>query len=174
MANGDGRKALPRSKRDTVAKRFFLEGSLYKVLSANRAQDIVIVWDYNEGKRKAFVWTDIKKRKKKAYSVVQVGELLDRSKNTIKKDIVTGRIKTPMRACEPSSKRTIGTYFFTEQDILDYHDYLSGVTYYGNKKTFHKNMISKVELRALMADDVMKYVKNKQGEFVPIWKEIDW
>jgi hypothetical protein len=35
-------------------------------------------------------------------------------------------------------------------------------------------MPSKAELRALMRHDTMTYVKNADGEFTPVWKEVDW
>lgn len=173
MADGNGRASRSSPKRNAVRKYFFLEGRLYKVLSITRAQDIVIVWDFKETKRKAFVWTDVKRRRKRAFTMQETGQLLGRNRVTIQRDILAGRIKAPQQANQPGSRRT-GRYYFSDEDILAYHDYMQTIVPGTGLGKLHKNMISKTELRALMNSDVVTYVKNSEGEFIPIWKEIDW
>src|SRR6185312_16183895 len=142
MANENRGKSRSRTRSLAVRKKFFLEGSLYKVLSINRAQDIVIVWDFTNKKRKSFVWTDIRKRRERAFTISEVSEYLTRHRVTIERDILAGRIRTPQRAQEPGSSKP-GRYYFSEKDVFEYHDYISKIVPGTGLGLLHKNMISK-------------------------------
>ena len=61
MASKTGRSTT------TQLRYFYLNGKLHKVLRRSRAQDLIVAWDYQQGKRVAFSLTDVNKNKQHAY-----------------------------------------------------------------------------------------------------------
>lgn len=178
MAMEEGTK--PRQRRIRKPSRlryFYLEGDLHKVLSVIRAQDFAICWNYPQGKRVGYVWSDVRRNHKKAFNLQQVSKMIGRHYITLKRDILDGKIKPPQKTYALNANKTPGTYYMSEQDVYDLHDYLLSV-HVGRPrkdgKVTIRDMPSKAELRAMMKHDIVTYVKTAEGEFVPVWKEQDW
>ena len=178
MAMEDGTKPRQRRKRKPARLRYFyLNGDLHKVLSVTRAQDLAICWNFPEGKRCGYVWSDIRKRHGKAFPLRKVAEMLGRRYDTVKRDIMYGRIRRPQRIYTMDGNRNPGAHYMSENDVYEYHDYLLTI-HHGRPRNDGKitpyDMPSKMELRAMMRHDIVQYVKTENGEFVPVWKEQDW
>ncbi|QGH79382.1 hypothetical protein SEA_LIMPID_49 [Streptomyces phage Limpid] len=156
---------------------FYLNGDLHKVLSVTRAQDFVVCWNFPQGKRVGYVWSDVRKNHGKAFRLQQVAEMIGRHYITIKRDILEGRIKAPQRIYAFNENRTPGAYYMSEEDVYALHDYMM-TTHIGRPrgdgKVTVRDMPSKAELRAMMKHDLVTYVKTKDGDFVPVWKEQNW
>ena len=56
-----------RGSASTRLRYFYLNGKLHKLLRRSRAEDLVIAWDYELGKRVAYSLTDVNKNKQHAY-----------------------------------------------------------------------------------------------------------
>jgi len=170
---GKGTRARKRNR----LRYFYLNGDLHKVLSINRAQDLVVSWHYKEGKRKAYVWSDARKRLGKAFPISQVSKMIQRHHVIIEKYILEGKIRPPERIYTLDEKRTPGKYMFSEKDVYELHDYLLTV-HIGRPRKDGKitpgRMPSRAELRAMMTHDTTVYVKQEDGTFTPVWKEMDW
>jgi hypothetical protein len=177
MAMEERKPARRSSKRSKPTLRyFFLDGDLHKVLSVTRAQDLVVCWNYPKERRVGYIWSDVKRRHEKAFTMQQVGKMLGRHRVTIEKDIIYGNIRRPQRSYTLPGKHP-KTHYFTEKDILDFHDYLLTVNVgrpRADGKITPKDMVSRNELKAMMKNDVMTYVKNDDGEFIPVWREQGW
>jgi hypothetical protein len=72
---------------------FYLDGKLYKTLHRNRAEDLIIVWDYLLEKRVAYSLSDVQKNRTHAYTVTQAAKMINRSVDTIKRHWRDGDIK---------------------------------------------------------------------------------
>lgn len=169
------RKAKKRRLRYFYIK---VEGDLHlhKVLFVNRAQDLVWAWDYVEHGRRMYVFSDVLKTMQHAFSVTEVAEILGRHRMTIDGYIREEKIQAPQRIYDLEG-RTPGKYFFSEDDVLGLHDYLSE-KHIGNPRkdglTSNKLKMNKSELRALVQQGQVLYTTDEKGNFVPIWKEQVW
>ncbi len=156
---------------------FYLNSDLYRVIRVIRAEDSVEAWNYREGKSYLYVWSDVRKRMQNAFTITQVGKMLDRHRVQINNDILSGQIKVPQRAYSLDGNKIPGKYLLSESDVLDLHDYLLTIHIGRPRKDGQitpAKMPSKAELKALMRYDTMVYVKNASGEFTQVWKEVDW
>lgn len=156
---------------------FYLDDHLHKVLSINHPNDICIAWNYPEGRRVMFVWSDLRRRYGRAFTLTQVTGLINRHRVNVEKYMLEGKIARPQRIYSLDENRRPGKYFFSEKDVYALHDYLLTV-HIGRPRKDGKitpgRLPSKAELRAMMRHDVQMYAKTENGEFVPVWKEIDW
>jgi hypothetical protein len=169
------------TKRKSQKKRkfryFFLHGELHKILRLSRPDDMVFAWSYPQSKRVAYVWTDVQKNMQHAYKVPQVAEMLNRHPNIIKHHMREGSIKTIQKTYSIDERKRPGDYFFSEDDIKALHNHLMN-THRGRPRSDGKitpsNLPTKVELEAMLSQEVILYVKTKDGEFSPVWKQPDW
>lgn len=177
MAARAGERTRQRGRPNKRVKYFYLNSDLHKVLRIVRAQDYVEAWSYREGKVKGYVWSDVRKRMENAIPLMKVSELIGRHRVQIENYILRGNIRTPQRLYSLDESRKPGKYMFSESDVMDLHDYLLTV-HIGRPRAdgriTPKNMPSKSELRAMMRHDTVTYVKTSDGEFTPVWKEVDW
>ena len=156
---------------------FYLNEKLHKTISVNRSDNLLVAWDYKEGKRVAYVLSDAYRHRQRAYTTTQVAQMLDRHYDTIIRHIDAGSIPYPQHAYSLNGKRRIIRYLFSENDIRQIHDFLKTV-HIGrprhDEKITNSNMISNAELEALLRNSTVLYTKTGDGEFVPVWKQPEW
>jgi hypothetical protein len=154
-------------KRNRTQKKFryfFLNNKLHKVIRMSRSKDQVVAWCYDDKKRLLYSYIDVQKNMQNAYTVKQVGQLLNRHKITLEEYILQGKISEPKRIYpigNPDSKWS--QFMFSESDILKIHEYILEA---GNTK----NIPSRSELIALLKNNMILYTKTEDGKFVPVWK----
>ena len=171
---------MDRKKRSNSATRlryFYLNGKLHKVIKRSRAEDLLIAWDYLLEKRVAYNLGDVNKNKQHAYPISEVVKIIGKHEDTIKMHLYRGNIKTPQQAYSLNGNRTPGKYYWSEDDIREMHDFF---------KTVHRgrpridggitpgDMPSRSEIEAMMKQESILYVKNNEGEFIPVWKQPEW
>jgi hypothetical protein len=161
----------------TRLRYFYLNSKLHKVLRRSRAEDLIVAWDYQMGKRVAYSLADVNKNKQHAYPIKEVVQLIGKHEDTIKMHLYRGDLKFPQRVYSLNGNKTPGKYFWSEDNIREMHDFF---------KTVHRgrpridggitpgNMPSRSELEAMMKQENILYVKNNDGEFVPVWKQPEW
>jgi hypothetical protein len=158
---------MARIKRNAARKKFlyfFLNKKLHKVLRSSRAKDELIAWCYLDKKRVLYSYSQVNKYMENAYSMVQVGEILNKHKITIEDYILEGKIKEPQRIYpigKPESKWS--KYMFSESDIYDLHEFILDSGHAGQ-------LPSKAELIAILKNNLILYTKTEEGRFVPVWK----
>ena len=158
-------------------KYFYINAELHKILRVNRAEDMVFAWNYPQGKRVAYVWSDVQKNMQHAYRVPQVGQMLNRHPNIIKNYIKSGNIKPVQKTYSIDDRRASGVYYFSEDNIKELHSYLMTV-HRGRPRLdgeiVSSNLPTKAELEAMIKQETILYVKTKDGDFSPVWKQPDW
>jgi len=167
-------------KRDNSASRlryFYLNGRLHKVLRRSRAEDLLIAWDYQSGKRVAYSLADVNKNKQHAYPISEVVKIIGKHEDTIKLHIYRGSLKAPQQSYSLNGNKTPGKYYWSEDDIRDMHDFFKTV-HRGRPRSDGKitigDMPSRAEIEAMMKQENILYVKNNEGEFIPVWKAPEW
>ena len=158
---------MARIKRNATRKKFlyfFLNKKLHKVLRSSHAKDELVAWCYSDKKRVLYSYSQVNKYMENAYSMVQVGKILNRHKITIEDYILDGKIKEPERLYpigNPSSKWS--KYMFSESDVYDIHEFILDSGYSSATP-------SKAELVAILKSNLILYTKTEDGSFVPVWK----
>jgi hypothetical protein len=172
-ARADARK---RNRRRSL-NYFFHEDRLHKVLFISRPMDLMYAWSYDERKRVAFVYSHIKKTHERAFTMLEVCDMVNRSREAIAKYIINGHIAKPPMTYTLDGTFRPSKYMWREKDVLALHDYLVTV-HYGRAR--NDGLITpyptptKAELRAMMRHDVVYYVENSKGEKVKAFKEPVW
>jgi hypothetical protein len=122
---------MVREKGKRARKKFlyfFLNDKIHKVIKSSKARDELIAWCYPDKKRVLYSYSQVNKYKENAYTVKQVGELLNKHKITIEEYILNGKIKTPQRVYPISNPDSQWSKFMLrESDILDLHQYILDV-----------------------------------------------
>lgn len=171
---------MVKQKRAKIQRRilyFYLNDCLHKTLQINRTDDTIIAFNFAEGKRVAYNYTDVKKNRKHAYLISEVAKLMNRHIDTIKRHLRNGDIKKPQQSYALDDKSRLGRYYFSEKDIKEIRDFLKTV-HIGRPRidgnVTPSNIPSTAELEALLRNETVLYVKDKDGEFVPVWKAPEW
>lgn len=166
-----------RGSSATRIRYFYLNNRLHKVLRRSRAEDLIVAWDYQEGKRVAYSLADVNKNKQHAYPMSQVVKIIGKHEDTIKLQMYKGNLKYPQQAYSLNGNKTPGKYFWSEDDIRAMHDFFKTV-HRGRPRKDGRitpgDMPSRAEIEANIRQDNILYVKNEDGTFVPVWKAPEW
>jgi asparagine N-glycosylation enzyme membrane subunit Stt3 len=156
---------------------FYLNDALHRSLKVNRSEDTIIAFNFVEGKRVAYNYSDVQKNKKHAYSISEVAKLINRHSDTIKRHIRSGDLTKPQQAYAIEDKTKLSRYYFTDADIRNMREFFKTVHIGRPRKDGEitaSNIPSKVELEALLRNETVLYVKGDSGDFVPVWKQPEW
>ena len=99
-----------KTRRDSATRLryFYLNGKLHKVLRRSRAEDLLIAWDYELGKRVAYSLADVNKNKQYAYPISEVVKILGKHEDKIKWHMYKGDIKFPQQCYSLNGNKTPG------------------------------------------------------------------
>jgi len=158
---------MVREKRQGPRKKllyFFLNEKIHKVIKSSKAKDELIAWCYPDKKRVMYSYSQVKNNMSGAYSVIQVAKMLNRTRVSIQRYILDGKISQPQKLYSignpdgPWSK-----IMLSESDIYQLHQFVLEAGY-------TKDFPSRAELTALLKHNLILYTKTEEGNFVPIWK----
>jgi hypothetical protein len=165
-------------------KRFFINGDFHEIINVNKAAGMIKAYNYNSESVSNYTITDYKKFRQQAYTIGNVSRLVGRDVTSIWKAIDRGDVSKPYML--PINKDAgkgkfavgrSGVYYFSEDNIYEIRDYFANV-HKGRPRADGAVTSYKVpsieELDALLGKREMIYVKNKDGEYVPIWKRVDF
>lgn len=166
--------------RKNVRKKFryfFINSELHKILRVSRPEDIVFAWNYKQGKRVAYVWTDVQKNMQHAYSLTQVSGILNRHKKILRDHILEQKFSGVEMTYSIDERKSPGVYYISEDGIRQIYDYLKTLSRgrpRNDGETVVWNLPTKAELDAILRQEIVLYVKNENGEFTPVWKQPEW
>ena len=171
MAGKEGTATNVR-KKSRPLRYFYLNGNLHKKLHINRATDTIIAWCYPEHRRVAYTYSDVRRQKEPAFTTIQVGKMLNRSRVTIERAMLNGNIEKPQRTYGLNERKNGYAFYWCEKDVLAAHEYFSTV-HIGRPRAdgivTPAPMPTVRELRAMMRDEEIFYVKHGDT-FVPTWR----
>lgn len=172
MASQDG---APANKQRL--NLFFLNDKLHKKLRITRAEDKIETWCYPDSRRVAYTYSDVKKNMKPAYSTKQVAEMLGKSIQTIKNILKAGAVEEPAVMYTLSANRHKFAYRWNEEMIMNLHSYMLSV-HRGRPRKDGRITPQKLptarELRAMIRQEQVLYVKMADGSFRPTWQAEDF
>lgn len=171
MADASGRQATKR------LNHFFLNDKLHKKLRILRAADSIETWCYPDSRRVTYTYTDVKKHMQPAYSTKQVAEMLGKNPETIMNALRAGGIEEPAVAYTLTTRKHKYGYRWNEEHIMALHKYLLSI-HRGRPRKDGKVTPQKLptarELRAMIRQETVLYVKQADGSFVPTWQAEDY
>lgn len=166
LANG---KSLSKEVKRGITKIYFLNGELYKIIKADRSSNICHLYNFQTEEVKKFLYSDFKKFRKPAYRIGKASKLLNRHPDRIRRAIWGGQVTKPLLVKRGES----GTYWFSEENIHELRDFFANVHRGRPRKDgiiVSHNVPTKDELDALLGNKEMLYIKNKNGDFIPVWR----
>jgi len=150
---------------------------LHTRLHINRGADTIITWCYPLGKRVAYTYSDVKKRKAPAFTTQEVCDMLMRTRRVLQDAITNGDISEPQYTYGLNEHRRKFKYMWSEQNIMEAHAFLSTV-HRGRPrkdgKVTPQRLPTARELRAMIRQEHILYVQGDDGEFRPVWRAPDF
>ena len=156
---------------------FYLNGNLHRRLHINRGADIIEAWCYPLAKRVAYTYTDTRDRYEPAFKTPEVCQMLNRGHDHMRHAIMDGNVEPPQNTYTLDSNRHMLKYMWDEKSIMKARDYFASQHYGRPRKDGRitpKPIPTVRELRAMIRQEQVVYVKNEAGEFVPAWKAQDF
>lgn len=157
----------PRHRR-----KFFINGELHHIIHINIPADIVTAFNYRQDKIFRYPWKATKRSMSRAYSIGEVARIVKRHPDRIRFGISNGDIP------EPQKSGKTGKRYFMSEEILNIQDHFANV-HFGRPRndgaiTPKRNTVTKEEVDARLGHREVLYVKNDDGNFIPIWRTIDF
>lgn len=179
------------TKRKGMPMWFFVDKQLHKRLKVDRSNDLILCWNFGEGKRVVYTLSSTKIKMRPCFSTNQAAEFLGKTKWLLLKYIQLGMLPTPIQALMPGQKKRQTTrYRWSEDDIMaardffatrkenpadyDIAEYMGKGPNVGWQNPVKGEVPTRRELRALMNNEEILYVKGKDGEFLPTWRAKDF
>ena len=153
---------------------FFFHGDLHKKIHINRGADVITAWNYRAGRTLKYSYADVKKHGERAFTTTQVCKLVQRGRTAVEMAIINGHIREPQYNYKlgPNPDKRKFAYYWCEKDILDLHAYLSTVHRGRPRKdglTTTVGLPTASELRAMIRHNLVTYVKDDDGNFIPTY-----
>lgn len=176
--DNEGGGSVPTGKRYGVLKtpkrrrKIFINGELHHIIHINRPADVATTWNYRQDKMVRYPYKTMKKHAKKAYLINEVAKMVSRHPDRVRVAIYEGGIKRPQQS-GPNGK-----FYFNEDDILDIQDYFANVHYGRPRKDgaitpLHRT-VTREEVDASLGRRDVLYVQKDDGEFIPVWRTIEF
>jgi hypothetical protein len=156
---------------------FFINNKLIKVVRISRAENLIEYYNIIDGKRQVMLYSDFKKHKKRAYTVIDTARLLNRHDADLRKQMYCGKIPMPIGNQLNGIREFRKKSYYSEDQIFEIRNILSRIHRGRPRKDggVTNNLIpSEAELRSKMGDAIMLYTRTKDGNFIPVWSEETW
>jgi len=172
-----------KSKEDSLAlvrankTIFFINDKLVKIVRISRSENLIEYYNIIDGKRQVMLYSDFKKHKKRAYTVVDTARLLNRHDADLRKQMYIGRIPMPMGNQLNGIREFRKKSYYSEDQIFEIRSILSKIHRGRPRKdggVTNNSIPSEAELRSRMGDAIMLYTKTQDGQFIPVWAEETW
>ena len=153
-------------------RKVFINDELHHIIHINLPADIVTTFNYKQDKIVKYPYKAMKKNMKKAYTIGDVAKIVKRHPDRIRWAIRNGELPDVQKS------GIYGNKYWREEDILNIQDYFANV-HFGRPRndgaiTPKKGSVTKEEVDAKLGRREVLYVQNERGEFIPIWRAIDF
>lgn len=149
---------------------FFLNGDLHRLVKTNAAANICYAYNYSKDEVIKYTYSDYKQLKKPAFKIGEVGTILRRHPDRIRRAFLEEKVCTPVLV---NYQRRTGVYYFSEEMIYKLREYFASV-HRGRPRfdgiVVSKNVPTEAEVDALLGKKPTLYIRTKEGNFVPVWK----
>ena len=155
-------------------KVWFLNGDLIRVHHLNRSNGIMSVYNIIHDRIESCLVSDFKKNRKRAYTVGETADLVNRHKKYMPQLMKRGVIPRPTGSQKGGKTGWQVRSYYSESQVWEIRDILA--TYHmgrPRKDGLITNDItpSPQELTRRMGDGILTYTRTEDGRFIPVWSE---
>jgi hypothetical protein len=167
--------ATKRKKRQKSKplRYFFYNGELHKKIQIHRGSDTIVAWSYPRGHTVKLVYSEVRQKGEKAFTTRQVADFVNRRPRVVKAALDKGMFTPPQRTYGIDENKNEYAYYWSEKDIMNLHEYLCTVHRGRPRKDgliTPAPLPSAAELRAVLRQGTVFYVRSEDGEFVQTWQ----
>jgi hypothetical protein len=167
----------PQDKINPCKKIFFINKELIKVFHINKSSNIVNFYNVTSGKEQSMLYSDFKKHRKRAYSVISSAKILNRSRIALQKYYLNGLIPEPIGAKLNGERDFRVMSYYSEDTLFEIREIMTTIHHGRPRKDGNitpSNVPTEQDLRSRMGDAIMLYTKTSDGRFIPTWQEETW
>jgi hypothetical protein len=160
--------------RNPKRRVFFLNGDLVRIYHVNRGAGIITLYNMTKERKETASLIEFKKKRKRAYTIIESGRLLNCHHKHLNRLIKQGTIPPPMGEL-PGGRRSFHYLsYYSEDDILEIRQAMSEI-HHGKKRKdgliTNNKVPTEQELKYAMGDGILMYTKTEDGRFIPIFNE---
>jgi len=172
-----GREQVSSSKQYGVLKKrksriIFINDELHYRIHTNIQADVITTFNYAHNKIIKYPYRAIRPYIKRAYLIGEAAKIINRHPDRIRRYVRSGELPKPQQSGEK------GKWYFNDQDILNLQDFFAHVHFGRPRKdgeiTPKRNTATKDEVDAMLGKREVLYVQNDDGEFIPVWRTIEF
>jgi hypothetical protein len=155
-------------------KVWFLNGSLVRSYHFNRANGIMSVYNITKDQIESCLISDFKKNRKRAYTVKETAELVNRHRKYLPTLMQNGTIPYPTGSQKGGQGKFGIRSYYSESQVHEIRDILASFHVGRPRKdglVTNEITPTKQELTRRMGDGMLTYMKTPEGNFVPMWTE---
>jgi hypothetical protein len=153
---------------------WFLNGDLVRVHHYNKSNGIMSVYNIIHDRIESCLISDFKKKRERAYTIVNTAKLINRHKKYMPSLIKRGIIPAPTGSQKGGKTGWQIRAYYSESQIREIRDILAS-KHIGRprKDGLITNDITptKQELTRRMGDGILTYMRTEDGNFIPTWDE---
>lgn len=155
-------------------KVWFLDGDLVGVIHTSRAQGIVSLWNYTKTVQFVMTLIEFKRKRKRAFTVVETASLLNYHRKSIPRLVKAGLLPPPVGRLPEGKTAFHHLSYYSEDHIWEARN-LMAQTHMGRARKDGRVTNNKTpteqELKYAMGEGLIYYVKNDEGRFIPVFSE---
>ena len=151
---------------------WFLDGELHQLLRIHRGKDLLVAWNFPQHKKVSLNYTYVQRHKQKAFTTKEAAAMVNRTRESVQLAVQRGDIPEPPHSYSLNTGRK-KEHWWNEEALLGLLDYFASVHRGRPRRDGEStawNLPTPRELRGLIHDEDVLYVKNKDGQFVPTWR----
>jgi hypothetical protein len=153
---------------------WFLNGYLVRSHHINKSNGIMSVYNIIEDRIESCLIGDFKKNRKKAFTVGQTAELVNRHKKYMPSLVKRGVIPPATGSQKGGGTAWQVRSYYSETQVHEIRDILASYHIGQPRKDglITNNMTpNKQELTRRMGDGILTYTRTEDGRFIPVWSE---
>lgn len=153
---------------------WFLNGDLVRVYHRNRGQGIITLYNINQDKLQTILYDEWLKKRKRAYSVKNTAQLINRNRKYLAQLVRNGVLPPPRGSSIGGVRGLRIRAYYSEDDVRDIRDALAQRQWGKPRKDgliTNNHTPTPQELRRRMGDGILSYTKTQDGRFIPVWDE---
>lgn len=170
------KKRKARYPHLTARKVWFLNKDLVTVYHNSGPAGIVTIKNYTKDRLETMTMKDFKRYRKRAYTIVEAAELLNKEAGYIGRKAREGWWPVPVGRGPNGLQIGTGPGYYSEEHLYEMRDIMA-LIHHGRprKDGFISNNKTPTEsqLRAAINDQMFVYVKDKDGNFIQTFDTFD-
>ncbi len=155
-------------------KIWFINGDLVRVKHIHRSANMIYWWNINRDCRGSMLYSEFKKKRKKAYTVRESSKLLNLHSKSLPRLVKQGKFPEAIGSAPGGETGWQIRSYYSEDHIYAMREVLSE-THHGPPRKdgliTNNSCPTLEELRYRMGDGMLLYTKADDGRFIPIFNE---